>query len=53
MPIIHTAADMGTLGASIQGRKLPVLGRQGLSRHAAVVEKMWERDRGRGRARCR
>jgi len=43
LPIIHTAADMGTLSASIQGRKLPVLGRQGLSRQAAVVEKMWER----------
>lgn len=42
IPIIHTAADMGTLGASIRGMKLSALGRQGLTRHAAVVEKMWE-----------
>jgi hypothetical protein len=43
IPIIHTAADMGTLGASIRGRKLSTLGRQGLKHNAAVVEKMWER----------
>ena len=42
IPIIHTAADMGTLGASIRGKKLSTLGRQGLSRNVAVVEKMWE-----------
>lgn len=42
IPIIHTAADMGTLGASIRGRKLSALGRQGLKRNAAVVEKVWE-----------
>ena len=42
IPIIHTVADMGTLGASIRGRKLSALGRQGLTRNAAVVEKMWE-----------
>jgi hypothetical protein len=42
IPIIHTVADMGTLGASIRGKKLPMLGRQGLSRNAAVVEKMWD-----------
>jgi hypothetical protein len=41
-PIIHTAADMGTLGATVRGIKLSTLGRQGLTRHAAVVEKMWE-----------
>ena len=33
---------MGTLGASIQGRKLSALGRQGLAHEVAVVEKMWE-----------
>jgi len=42
IPIIHTAADMGTLGASIRGKKLSTLGRQGLTRNAAVVGKMWE-----------
>jgi hypothetical protein len=42
IPIIHTAADMGTLGASIRGKKLSTLGRQGLMRNAIVVEKMWE-----------
>jgi hypothetical protein len=42
LPIVHTAADMGTLGASIRGKKLSTLGRQGLTRNAAVVEKMWE-----------
>jgi hypothetical protein len=42
IPIIHTLADMGELGASIQSAKLSALGRQGLARNAAVVEKMWE-----------
>src|ERR1017187_9789879 len=42
LPIIHTAADMGTLGASIRGRKLSTLGRQGLKVNAAVVDKIWE-----------
>ncbi|MGA3096324.1 MAG: hypothetical protein ABSF25_07710 [Bryobacteraceae bacterium] len=42
IPIIHTAADMGTLGASVRGVKLSTLGRQGLARNAAVVEKLWE-----------
>lgn len=42
IPIIHTAADMGTLGASIRGKKLSTLGRQGLTRSAAIVGKMWE-----------
>ena len=42
LPIIHTAADMGTLGASIRGRKLSTLGRQGLKVSAAVVDKIWE-----------
>jgi len=42
IPIIHTVADMGTLGPSIRGMKLSALGRQGLTRNAVVVEKMWE-----------
>src|ERR1017187_10547797 len=41
IPIIHTLADMGTLGAAVRGMKLSALGRQGLSHNAAVVEKMW------------
>ena len=41
IPIIHTLADMGTLGAAVRGMKLSALGRQGLSQNAAVVEKMW------------
>jgi hypothetical protein len=40
--IIHTMADMGTLGASIRNVKLTTLGRQRLAHNAAVVEKMWE-----------
>jgi hypothetical protein len=42
IPMIHTLADMGALGASIRSVKLSALGRQGLARNAAVVEKMWE-----------
>jgi hypothetical protein len=42
IPIIHTVADMGTLGAAIRGMKLSTLGRPGLSRNVAAVEKMWE-----------
>ena len=42
IPIIHTAADMGTLAPSIRGKKLSMLGRQGMARNAAVVEKMWQ-----------
>jgi hypothetical protein len=42
IPIVHTLADMGTLGASVQSAKLAALGRQGLARSAAVVERMWE-----------
>lgn len=41
IPIVHTLADMGALGASIQRVKLAKLGRQGLARGAAVVEGMW------------
>jgi len=42
IPIVHTLADMGTLGASVQSAKLARLGRQGLAHSAAVVERMWE-----------
>ena len=41
IPIIHTVADMGTLGASIRRAKLSVLGQQGLARNTAMVEKTW------------
>ena len=41
IPIIHTLADMGTLGTAVRGMKLSALGRQGLTRNAAVVETMW------------
>jgi hypothetical protein len=46
IPIIHTAADMGSLGASIRGKKLSTLGRPGLTHQAAVVDKMWEKIEG-------
>jgi hypothetical protein len=42
LPIIHTAADMGTLGAPIRGKKLSTMGRQGLKLNGAVVDKIWE-----------
>lgn len=42
IPIVHTLADMGGLGASVQRVKMSALGRQGLAHHAAVVEKIWE-----------
>jgi hypothetical protein len=41
IPIVHTLADMGTLGASVQSAKLARLGRQGLAHSAAVVERRW------------
>jgi hypothetical protein len=43
IPIIHTAADMGTLAPSIRGKKLSMVGRQGLARNVAAVEKMWDK----------
>ena len=46
IPIIHTAADMGSLGASIRGKKVSTLGRQGPAHQAAVVDKMWEKIEG-------
>jgi hypothetical protein len=41
IPMIHTLADMGALGASIQKVKLKALGRRGLEHSAAAVEQMW------------
>jgi len=41
IPIIHTLADMGTLGASIQKVKRKALGRRNLAHTTAAVEKMW------------
>ena len=41
IPIIHTLADMGTLGVAVRGMKLSALGRQGVTHEAVVVEKMW------------
>ena len=41
IPIVHTLADMGTLGTAVRGMKLSALGRQGLTHNAAVVDKMW------------
>ena len=42
IPLIHTLADMGALGASVQKAKASALGRRGLARNAAAVEKMWQ-----------
>jgi hypothetical protein len=42
IPIIHTLADMGTLGPSFERIKLSKLGRQGSRRHAGLVAKMWD-----------
>lgn len=41
IPVIHTRADMGALGASIGSAKLSALGRQRAARSAAAVERMW------------
>jgi hypothetical protein len=46
IPMIHTSADMGTLGASIRGRKVATLGRRGVAHVADVVGKMWEKIEG-------
>jgi hypothetical protein len=42
IPVVHTLADMGALGASVQKVKLSALGRQGVADNAAAVEKVWE-----------
>ncbi len=41
IPIIHTQADMGALGPSLERMKVSKLGRQGAARHAGLVAKMW------------
>jgi len=41
IPIIHTLADMGTLGPSVRAKTLSALGRQGYLQHTAGVERMW------------
>jgi|SRR6266542_1450566 len=42
IPIIHTQADMGALGASIERIKASSFGRQSLKRSAQTVDRMWE-----------
>ena len=42
IPIVHTLADMGTLGPSIQRAKLAKLGRYGVARATSKVEKIWD-----------
>ncbi len=42
IPIIHTQADMGGLGASLQRIKASTLGRRRLTHSADVVDKMWQ-----------
>jgi hypothetical protein len=42
IPIIHTQADMGALGPSLERMKVSKLGRQGSTRHAGLVAKMWD-----------
>jgi hypothetical protein len=46
IPMIHTSADMGTLGASIRSKKVSTLGRRGVAHVADVVGKMWEKIEG-------
>jgi hypothetical protein len=42
IPIIHTQADMGALGPSLERMRVSKLGRQGSKRHAGLVDKMWD-----------
>lgn len=42
IPIIHTPADMGALGASLQRMKAATFGRQRLRHSADLVDKMWQ-----------
>jgi len=42
IPIIHTQADMGDLGASLQRMKASTFGRQRLIHSAEVIDKMWQ-----------
>src|SRR5208337_450093 len=41
IPIIHTQADMGALGESIQRLKVNRLGRKGWERNVNLVNKLW------------
>lgn len=43
IPIIHTLAEMGALGAPIQRAKESALGRQVQARNVALVEQWWDR----------
>jgi hypothetical protein len=40
-PIVHTQADMGALGESIQRLKVKRLGRRGWARNVNLVDKLW------------
>lgn len=40
-PIIHTRADMGTLGKSIEQSTVRTLGRRGTRQKAKVIDSMW------------
>ena len=42
IPIIHTQADMGALGPSLERMKVSKLGRLGATRQAGLVAKMWD-----------
>jgi hypothetical protein len=42
IPIIHTQADMGDLGVSLQRMKASTFGRQRLIHSAEVIDKLWQ-----------
>jgi len=42
-PIVHTQADMGALGESIQRLKVKRLGWRGWARNVTLVDKLWAR----------
>jgi hypothetical protein len=41
IPIVHTMADMGTLGPSLLRAKMSAVGRFGVARTAVKIEKLW------------
>jgi len=43
LPIVHTPADMGTLGSSINRAKVSAFGQRRVERAAADVQKLWDR----------
>ncbi|MBZ5560893.1 MAG: hypothetical protein LAP13_00575 [Acidobacteriia bacterium] len=43
IPIIHTQADMGALGESVQRLKIQRLGRRGWERNVNLVDQYWTR----------